>query len=217
MPQKRNPYSLAMLRGHAGVLIGKLTELFAVMKTPSARSDNLIFSYGEVPRLLGICGRAVRLMRGVVATLSVNHERMEEALVSGFSQATDLAEHVTERGGIDYRSAYYIAGTAVQWAAQRGLDGTQIDGELLDLAAQRVIGRTLGFSDEELSTMLDPGAIVRQRVVTGGAAPDVVDQMASECRTRAATLRAQAAARTRAFDAAERALFATARERVDGR
>ena len=48
MPQKRNPYALSMVRGEAGVLIGKLTGLFAVCKTPSARSDNLIFAYGEV-------------------------------------------------------------------------------------------------------------------------------------------------------------------------
>ena len=52
MPQKRNPYSLAIVRGASGVLIGRLTGFLAVAKSPSARSDNLIFAYGEVPRAL---------------------------------------------------------------------------------------------------------------------------------------------------------------------
>jgi len=46
MPQKRNPYALSILRGAAGSLIGRLSGLLAVAKTPSARSDNLIFAYG---------------------------------------------------------------------------------------------------------------------------------------------------------------------------
>jgi argininosuccinate lyase len=36
MPQKRNPYALTMIRGEAGVLIGRLDGMLAVTKTPSA-------------------------------------------------------------------------------------------------------------------------------------------------------------------------------------
>ncbi|HKA95119.1 MAG TPA: lyase family protein, partial [Streptosporangiaceae bacterium] len=61
MPQKRNPYALSIIRGTAGTLIGRLTGLLAVAKTPSARSDNLIFAYGEVPRALDLAVRATRL------------------------------------------------------------------------------------------------------------------------------------------------------------
>ena len=57
MPQKRNPYSLAIIRGAAGVLIGRLAGFLAVVKSPSARSDNLIFAYGEVPRALDLALR----------------------------------------------------------------------------------------------------------------------------------------------------------------
>ena len=44
MPQKRNPYSLAIVRGASGVLVGRLSGFLAVTKSPSARSDNLIFA-----------------------------------------------------------------------------------------------------------------------------------------------------------------------------
>jgi argininosuccinate lyase len=105
MPQKRNPYALSIVRGATGVLIGRLSGFLAVVKTPSARSDNLIFAYGEVPRSLEMAGKVTRLMRGVVATLRVNRERMWEALLQGFSQATDLAEYVMQTCDLDYRSA----------------------------------------------------------------------------------------------------------------
>ena len=83
MPQKRNPYALSMVRGEAGVLIGRLTGLFAVAKTPSARSDNLIFAYGEVPRSLELASKATRLMAGVVAGLRVDADAMDAALGPG--------------------------------------------------------------------------------------------------------------------------------------
>ena len=48
MPQKRNPYALPVLRGGAGALIGGLTGLLATGLTPSARTDNWLYAYGEV-------------------------------------------------------------------------------------------------------------------------------------------------------------------------
>src|SRR6185312_15732393 len=117
MPQKRNPYSLAIVRGASGVLIGRLAGFLAVVKTPSARSDNLIFAYGEVPRALELTRKVTRLMSGVISTLHVNAGRMNEALLSGFSQATDLAEHVMQTCGVDYRSAYLLVGETVRRAS----------------------------------------------------------------------------------------------------
>ena len=49
MPQKRNPYALSIVRGSAGISIGRLSGFLSVVKTPSARSANLIFAYGVVP------------------------------------------------------------------------------------------------------------------------------------------------------------------------
>jgi argininosuccinate lyase len=85
MPQKRNPYSLSIVRGASGVLIGRVTGFLAVAKSPSARSDNLIFAYGEVPRALDLAIRVTRLMAGVVRTLEVNVERMARGLSASSS------------------------------------------------------------------------------------------------------------------------------------
>jgi argininosuccinate lyase len=214
MPNKRNPYALSIIRGAAGTLIGRLTGLLAVAKTPSARSDNLIFAYGEVPRALGLALRTTELTAGVVRTLTVNSARMAEVLETGFSQATDLAEFVMQDRGVDYRTAYRVVGQAVRQASARGLRGVDIDGDLLDAAAAELTGKPLGLAGHDLSAVLDPGHIVASRISLGGAAPAEVTRMAGDVTDRAAALAGQARGWRATHLAAEEALVATARRCV---
>ena len=217
MPQKRNPYSLSIVRGASGILIGRLGGFLAVVKSPSARSDNLIFAYGEVPRALDLACRVTRLMSGVVRTLQVNRSRMADALTSGFTQATDLAEHIVTVCRIDYRTAYLIVGRTVREAATKGLRGIDITGEMLDNASVDLQGRPLGLAGHDLSDVLDPRRIVLTRSAQGGAAPTAVHAMVESCRKDAGALHAEAEARQHAFSAAEDELLATARSIVDAK
>jgi argininosuccinate lyase len=212
MPQKRNPYALSIVRGASGILIGRLSGFLAVVKSPSARSDNLIFAYGEVPRALDLACRVTRLMAGVVATLGVNADRMAGALRDGFTQATDLAEYLVQRCRIDYRTAYLIVGRTVREAAAAGLRGVDITGDMLDAAAAEHHGRPLGLVGHDLSEVLDPERIVRTRSARGGAAPQVVEGMAGSCREEATRLTEAAGRWAASFAAAEAALVARAKE-----
>ncbi|HEX4656665.1 MAG TPA: argininosuccinate lyase [Streptosporangiaceae bacterium] len=211
MPQKRNPYALSIIRGTAGTLIGRLTGLLAVAKTPSARSDNLIFAYGEVPRALELALRTTRLTSGVVRTLEVNAARMRAVLEAGFSQATDIAEYIMQACGIDYRTAYRVVGYAVREASAAGLRGVDIDGALLDRAATAVTGRPLHVAGHDLAAAADPEQIVRSRTGLGGAAPGEVTRMAGEVVEQAAEWAAGARRWREAYQRAEAALIATAR------
>ncbi|BBG04269.1 MULTISPECIES: argininosuccinate lyase [Pseudonocardia] len=211
MPQKRNPYSLAIIRGACGVLIGRISGFLAVVKSPSARSDNLIYAYGEVPRALDLALRITRLATGVVRTLQVHPERMTEELNRGYSQATDLAEHLVQSCDIDYRSAYLIVGRAVRDASRDGVPGIGITGERVDAAAREQLGRTLGMAGTDLSAVLDPWRIVQSRSAPGGAAPDEVCRMAGDLSSRSAQLTTTATDRLAVFDRTERGVLATAR------
>jgi argininosuccinate lyase len=212
MPQKRNPYALSIVRGAAGTLIGRLSGFLAVVKSPSARTDNLIFAYGEIPRSLELAARVTRLMTGVVASLQVNGDRMWGSLTSGFSQATDLAEWVMQTCGVDYRTAYLVVGTAVRRASREGLRGVDLTGEMLDTAARDEMGIDLGLSGRDLTEILDPRAIVLTRDSPGGAAPDVVRAMAADRRRAASSALERARVEERAMDAAEAALLTLAEQ-----
>jgi argininosuccinate lyase len=214
MPQKRNPYALSIVRGASGTLIGRLTGFLAVSKSPSARSDNLIYAYGEVPRALDLALRTTRLTDGVVRTLQVDDARMWSALESGFSQATDLAEYVMQTCAVDYRTAYQVVGLAVRGASREGLRGIDIDGARLDAAAVEHTGAPLGLTGRDLREVLDPRQIVRTRTAEGGAAPEVVEQMAVGCHREAQELATLATGSLDGFDRSEHELLSAAADLV---
>jgi argininosuccinate lyase len=215
MPQKRNPYSLSMIRGTTGVLIGHVAGILAVQKSPSARSDNLIFAYGEMPAALEHARRMTELTTGVVATLTMNEGRLREALALGFSQSTDVAEQLMARSGLDYRTAYQIVGAAVRRLAAQGGSAADLTPALLDQIAGEQLGRRLAVDASTLADALDPAAIVATRVATGGAAPEPMDAMLADVATGADELAAAARQRLHAADHAEHSLVADARRVVE--
>jgi argininosuccinate lyase len=216
MPQKRNPYSLSIVRGASGVLIGRLTGFLAVAKSPSARSDNLIFAYGEVPRALDLTIRVTRLMTGVVGTLQVNVERMAHALDDGYTQATDLSEFIVQTCNVDYRSAYDVVGRTVREASRRGIPGRHITGGMLDEAATDMTGGVWGLAETDLEPALDPRVIIETRTGTGGAAPVAVQSMLAQCERKADELAAAVEQRRAVLEQHTRQLLERARRTAEG-
>jgi argininosuccinate lyase len=216
MPQKRNPYALSMIRGAAGVLIGRLTGLVAVQKSPSARSDSLIMAYGEVPAMVDEARRTTELTAGVVETLVVDDDRLRRTLEAGSTQATDLADELMLRCGLDYRRAYRVAGRALQLTADRGRPARELSTDDLHAAAVEVLGERLAPDPGDLSAALDPDAIVATRAAVGGAAPAAVDEMADEIERRGRALVAAAGDHLARFEAAESALRARCQKLAQG-
>ena len=138
MPQKRNPYALPVLRGGAGTLIGRLTGLLATGLTPSARTDNWLYAYGEVAGALDLAGQLIRLGAAVVSGLTVNADVLAEQAASHFTGAADLAEELTQRFRLDYRTAYRVVGRAVAAALDRG--ETELTGPAVAAAAEEITG-----------------------------------------------------------------------------
>ncbi len=185
MPHKKNPYSLAYVRGVAGVMIGRLGSMASVGKTPSAQVDNRIFAYGEVPRSLDTTIDAVRLMAAVLRGLSVNAELMARRTLEGHGQATDLAEVIMVEGGLNYRDAHRVVGWVVRHAVERGMPLAKVGSDLIDQAAQSLLGRPLALPPEVVARAVDPVAIVASRSGPGGAAREPMLDMIAECRATA--------------------------------
>jgi argininosuccinate lyase len=210
MPQKRNPYALSIVRGAAGVLIGRLSGFLSVVKTPSARSDNLIFAYGEVPRALELARKVTRLMGGVVSTLAVNEADAGVAVMGSHRRPTSP---VRDAGvWVDYRTAYRVVRTTVR----RGGRGPCARRCRLD--DRRGRGDTIGGSHSRIGPheVLDPRSIVLTRSSAGGAAPEVVRGMAAGVRERAGVMLAEAERALAAVDEVEEALLKMAEARARG-
>ncbi|MBI3763304.1 MAG: argininosuccinate lyase [Chloroflexi bacterium] len=184
MPQKKNPYALAYVRGVAGEMIGTLAAMAAVGKTPSGQLDNRIFAYGDAPRALDAAAGVAGLMAGVLRGLTVNATRAAELAAGGFSGATDLADALLLSAGLDYRTAHAVVGQAVRDTMASG--ATTLTAERLDTAAEKIIGRKTGLTPEAVAQTLDPAAIIATRTGPGGAAEPSGHAMIAQCRETAA-------------------------------
>jgi argininosuccinate lyase len=180
MPQKKNPYSLAFVRGVAREMIGRLASVVAHQVTPSGQIDNRIFAYGGVPQALEQTRQALQLLAGTVAGLTINQAVMAQRAGQSYSGATDLTEIIMLATGIDIGAAHRIVGQAIRAALQAA---QPLNPEWLDQAANNVIGRPLNLSQAQIAPALDPLAIVETRTGPGGAAPASVQKMIETYRT----------------------------------
>ena len=209
MPQKRNPYALAVLRGGAGTLIGRLTGLLATGLTPSARTDNWLYAYGEVIGALDLAARLIRLGGAVAAGLYPDREILSEQAASNFTSAADLAEELTQRFGLDYRTAYRVVGRAVATAADRG--DTDLSAELVRTAAEQITGEAFPITPGLLAAATDPLTAVTARDALGGASPGRVRDHAVGVQRRVEEARCWNSDRRARIAQAESTLLETAR------
>ncbi|MBF8281402.1 MAG: argininosuccinate lyase [Anaerolineales bacterium] len=210
MPQKKNPYSLAYVRGVCGESIGNLAAMAAVGKTPSGQIDNRIFAYGDIPRALDRATGAVRLMADVLRGLAVNADLAARRASEHFIGATDLAEVIMLNCGLDYKTAHDLVGRAVRAALESG--ETTLTTDLIRAAAAetRHAASLQSLTPEIIAEALDPARIVAARTGPGGAAEAPVAKMIAECRAALADqVRWRASAQMR-IEVAETQLLMTA-------
>lgn len=208
LPQKRNPYALAVIRSGAGTLIGRTTGLLVTQRSPSARTDNWLHAYGEVAGALDLARRVVALGVKVVATLQVDRAALADT-GTHFTGAADLAEELVLRHGLDYRSAYRVVGRAVASVAEEGR--VTLDAADLACAAAQVLDRDLTVDPRLVADAMDPVRCALHRSALGGSAPDRVHEHCRALAERAHAADGWRQERRAAADAAETALVATAR------
>ena len=214
MPQKKNPYSLAFVRGMTGSVVGRLASMTAVAKTPSAQMDNRIFALGEVTRTLEKTAETVELMAGVVAGLEFDTVLMRERAGLGFTWATDLAEIIMQEADVPYRSAHRVVGLAIREAIGRDPRAQSIPSDVLAAAGREVLGHDLDLPARALAALEDPAAVVATRRGLGGAAAEPVRAMIGDCEEGLARFASWQRRTAKRLAASESRLVAHARKRT---
>jgi argininosuccinate lyase len=160
LPQKKNPDVAELVRGKAGRVIGDLTGLLATLKgLPLAYNRDLQEDKPPLFDALDTCELALRALRGLVATLTFDAERMRVAADDPEAAATDLAEHLVARG-VPFRDAHAAVGALVRRSHDERIP-------LVDLVAQ-------DSRLHDATSLLAPGAAVRRRTTPGGSGPEPV-------------------------------------------
>jgi argininosuccinate lyase len=112
MPQKKNPDVAELARGKVGRVYGNLLALLSTMKAlPLAYNSDLQEDkeglFDTVDTLLS----TLKVMAGMVDTLTVKSDKMAEALDRGYLLATDLADYLVKKGE-PFRNAHAVMGNS---------------------------------------------------------------------------------------------------------
>lgn len=113
MPQKKNPDMAELIRGKSGRVYGNLFSLLTVMKgLPLAYNKDLQEDKEGVFDTVTTVLTCLHVFTGMLETLTVNEQRMAHATTNDFSNATELADYLANKG-IPFRQAHAIVGKLV--------------------------------------------------------------------------------------------------------
>lgn len=216
MPQKRNPYALAVIRESAAAAAGDVARMYTTLHTGSARTDHFHGLNGLLPRRMAHAAATTGLAAAVARDLTIDADRWGEAARRGFTVAADVADLLARDHGLDYRTAHTVVGRAVRERVASGEDLAEMTSDELSAAAEEITGRPLDIAAEALGAALDPAACVQARPQTGSSARDEVARMIRSGSERIAASRRWHAASAARVAEAERALRARAASIASG-
>ncbi len=166
MPQKKNPDVAELTRGKSGRAIGSLVTLLTMTKgLPLAYNKDMQEDKEAIFDLLDTVSLCLPAFTGMLRTLTVRADRMREAALSGFTNATDLADYLVGRG-LPFREAHAICGRLV-----RQCEATGQALEDLPLATLRAASDRF---EADVYDVIQVDACVRRRSLPGGPAPATV-------------------------------------------
>lgn len=160
MPQKKNPDMAELIRGKTGRVYGNLMGLLTVLKgLPLAyNKDMQEDKEGMFDTVKTVTG-SLKIFAGMIRTMKVKSEQMEKATKNDFSNATELADYLSDKG-IPFREAHEIVGKLVLECVQQGC----FLGELpLD-----EFKKAHSLFEEDIYEVLNPYTAVKRRNSAGG-------------------------------------------------
>nr|MDD6335197.1 argininosuccinate lyase [bacterium] len=166
MPQKKNPDVAELARGKSGRVIGDLMGLLTTMKgLPLAYNKDmqedkepLFDAFDTVMKVLG-------LFPPMLKTARFQTDRMEQAALDGFANATDVADYLVKKG-LPFRQAHEVSGHLVRECIHQKCN-------LADLPLEAYQAQCPLF-EGDIYQAISLEACLKGRNLPGGPAPEAV-------------------------------------------
>ncbi len=171
LPHKKNPDVAELARGKAGRLLGHLTGVLATLKSlPLSYNRDLQEDKEPLFDAVDQVSLGLTALSGMLATITFDLARMQEAADTPEASATDLAEHLVA-SGMPFRDAHALVGRLIRECHERGVSLRSVVAEHPDLG-------------ESGTDLLDAGVAVGRRTTHGGAGPAPVGEQMVRFRQR---------------------------------
>lgn len=120
MPQKKNPDIAELVRGKTGRVYGALMSLLTTMKgIPLAYNKDMQedkeLTFDAIDTVKG----CLALFEGMLKTMKFRKDVMAKSAMNGFTNATDAADYLVNRG-VPFRDAHSIIGKLVLYCIDKG-------------------------------------------------------------------------------------------------
>ncbi len=172
MPQKKNPDIAELVRGKTGRVYGHLQAMLVTLKgLPLAYNKDLQEDKEGLFDAIDTVKFSLAVYREMLLTMTVNTEKMGEAVLKDFSNATDLADYLAKKG-VPFRKAHEIVGKCVAHAIKQGKF-------LSDISLEEYKGMSELF-EEDLLEALKPENCVAKRKSYGGPAAEENEKQIAE-------------------------------------
>lgn len=181
MPQKKNPDVAELIRGRVGKVYGQLMASLTMLKAlPLAYNRDIQEDKTQLFDAIDTVSSCLQMMHLMLSTAEFRVGRMREALAGDFSNATDLADYLVNKG-VTFRQAHEIVGKIVLHCLKTGNVLEKMSGnELREFHPD--------FGDDALK-ILPHEAVMSARTSQGGTAPRVVDEQIDMARALLETQR----------------------------
>ena len=160
MPQKKNPDMAELIRGKTGRVYGHLLGLLTVMKSlPLAYNKDLQEDKEGMFDTVETILNSLDVLAGMLSSMQVNKAKMQQSTENDFSNATELADYLAEKG-LPFREAHEIVGKLVLDSIKHGKNIQ--DWDLEELQAYHPL------IEEDIYIYLRPETAVQRRNSLGG-------------------------------------------------
>lgn len=166
MPQKKNPDMAELIRGKTGRTTGHLMSMLMTLKgLPLAYNKDMQEDKEGLFDAVHTVTGSLRIFEGMLASLTVNTDHLNETVHQDFSNATELADYLVEKD-VPFREAHAIVGQIVYWCIQH-------DCYLLDVPLEKYQEFSSSI-DDTIYSYLKPENCLKRRKSYGSTGQESV-------------------------------------------
>lgn len=121
MPQKKNPDMAELIRGKVGRTTGHLMSMLVTLKgLPLAYNKDMQEDKEGLFDAIHTIKGSLKIFEGMLDTMTVNTNRLNETVTKDFSNATELADYLVSKN-VPFRTAHEIVGKIVLDCINKGV------------------------------------------------------------------------------------------------
>ena len=177
MPQKRNPAALEQLRAQSSIMLGETQTVF--LMAHNVRTGMFDYRrYDPVP-----CGtplQVFRLLQRVVDGIVVDKERALSEVNADYSTTTEIADALSQRAGVPFRTGHHFASKLTDYGRGKGLKIHDIPHAEAARIYEADTKQAFPLSEADFRQVISAEHMVFGRRGAGGPQPAEVNRMLAE-------------------------------------